>query len=186
MVRARKTRDWSHGRRVSGEIAPDEIAPDEANWGKITGEGGVYLLVIDLDRPLRLDAASLGGAVLAPGRYLYCGSAHGPGGLAARVGRHLRAGKAPRWHVDRLSEAGRVVAVGLSTGGTECGLLARLNRLPGVRVPVAGFGSTDCRRCPAHLLLVPEGLSLADLARAAGADVRCQGSGIRPFLTSDI
>ena len=185
MVRARKTRDWSHGRRVSGEIAPDEIAPDEANWGKITREGGAYLLVIDLDRPLRLDAASLGGAVLAPGRYLYCGSAHGPGGLAARVGRHLRAGKVPRWHVDRLSEAGHVVAVGLSTGGTECGLLARLNRLPGVRVPVAGFGSTDCRRCPAHLLRAPDALGLAELARAARPGVRCQVSDVRNGLIPD-
>ena len=171
--RARQTRDRPTVHRDSVEIVPDEAA-----WDGLTREGGAYLLVFDLDRPLRLDAASLGRAVLAPGRYLYCGSAYGPGGLAARVGRHLRAGKVPRWHVDRLSEAGRVVAVGLSIGGSECGLLARLNRLP-----VAGFGSTDCRRCPAHLLLVPEG-RMSDI-RFQMSDVRDQMPETAWFLIPD-
>jgi Uri superfamily endonuclease len=142
--------------------------PLETGEGPLTREPGAYLLVIDLDRPLRLGAARLGGAVLAPGRYLYCGSAYGPGGLGARVGRHLRPGKVPRWHVDQLSEAGRVTAVGLEPGGRECDLLARLAGLPGVRVPVAGFGSSDCRRCPAHLLRVPKKAPLAALAEAVG------------------
>ncbi|MEE8536170.1 MAG: GIY-YIG nuclease family protein [Kiloniellales bacterium] len=182
MQSARETKAQPPGHRTAGETARgeaarDEIACGEATRGGLTRERGAYLLVIDLDRPLRLDVASLGGAVLAPGRYLYCGSAHGPGGLRARVGRHLRAGKAPRWHVDRLSEAGRVVAVGVLPGGTECGLRARLGRLPGVRVPVAGFGSTDCRRCPAHLLLAPEGRM---------SDFRYQMSEMAWFLIPDI
>ena len=116
---------------------------------------GAYLLVVDLDAPLALDIASLSPAVLAPGRYAYCGSARGPGGIRARVARHLRAGKAARWHVDRLTAAAAVVSVFAQPGAGECELFARLLAAPGVRVPVRGFGSSDCRRCPAHLAAVP-------------------------------
>ncbi|MGE5504370.1 MAG: GIY-YIG nuclease family protein, partial [Actinomycetota bacterium] len=91
------------------------------------------------------------------GRYLYCGSARGPGGLRARVGRHMRKGKVVRWHVDRLTEAGRVVGAWVFEGGDECGLVARLAHLP---VPIPGFGSSDCKVCPSHLLAWPEGIAV--------------------------
>jgi Uri superfamily endonuclease len=51
---------------------------------------------------------------LPAGRYLYCGSDKGPGGLKARLSRHFRHGKSVRWHVDQLTERGSVVAVGFS------------------------------------------------------------------------
>ncbi len=57
---------------------------------------GAYVLIIELPAPLALDIAGLPRARLAPGRYAYCGSAYGPGGLKARIGRHLRADKALR------------------------------------------------------------------------------------------
>ncbi len=59
-------------------------------------EPGAYLLLIDLAAPLALAIPRLGVATLAPGRYVYGGSAYGPGGLRARIGRHLRADKTPR------------------------------------------------------------------------------------------
>jgi Uri superfamily endonuclease len=43
---------------------------------------------------------------LPAGRYLYCGSAKGRGGLKARLSRHMRRGKSVRWHVDQLPEQG--------------------------------------------------------------------------------
>ena len=99
--------------------------------------------------------------VLPAGCYAYCGSAYGPGGLQARIGRHLRADKALRWHVDRLTAAGRIVDFRAVPGGRECDLLDRLLEAPGASVPVPGFGSSDCRRCPAHLVALPEdGLDL--------------------------
>ena len=70
----------------------------------------------------------------------------------ARIARHLRQAKPLRWHVDALTVAGRVVDVGWTLDVTECGLLGRLVALPGVTVPVPGFGSSDCRHCPAHLV----------------------------------
>lgn len=126
---------------------------------------GAYVLVIELGVPLCLAISTLPAVTLTPGRYAYCGSARGPGGIAARVGRHMRRGKALRWHIDRLTEAGRVAALHLDPGGDECDLLRQLRALPGTRVPVPGFGSSDCRRCPAHLLALPAALDLRALGR---------------------
>ncbi len=123
----------------------------------ISGEPGAYLLLIELAAPLVLGIARLGPATLAPGRYAYGGSAYGPGGLKARIGRHLRRDKAPHWHVDRLTAAGRVIGVRAVPGAQECALVRALLELPGASVPIPGFGSSDCRGCPAHLVLLPAG-----------------------------
>jgi len=125
---------------------------------------GAYVLLIDLAHPLALDIATLPGAVLPAGRYAYCGSAYGPGGLNARIHRHLGRGKALRWHVDRLTEAGRAVAVHAEPGGAECALFARVAENPGASVPIAGFGSSDCRRCPAHLVRVLDDFDIGCLS----------------------
>ena len=116
---------------------------------------GAYVLVIELTAPFGFEVAGLPRARLAPGRYAYCGSAYGPGGLKARIGRHLRTDKAVRWHVDRLTAAGRIVDFRAVPGGRECDLLARVLDTPGASVPVPRFGSSDCRRCPAHLVALP-------------------------------
>ena len=127
---------------------------------ELTTEPGAYLLIIDLDAMLSLDVPKGAGAALPPGRYGYCGSAYGPGGIRARVARHRRRTKTMRWHIDRLTAAGRVVAVRAEPGGDECALMARLRALPGVTIPIPGFGSTDCRHCPAHLVGLPATFSL--------------------------
>ena len=117
---------------------------------KLTTAPGAYLLVIDLDAPLALDVPRGRAATLAAGRYGYCGSAYGPGGIGARVHRHLRRVKAIRWHIARLTASGRIVAVQAEPGGDECALMDSLRALPGVSMPIPGFGSSDCRRCPSH------------------------------------
>ncbi len=126
----------------------------------VPSETGAYVLLIELGAPLALDIAGLPRVRLAPGRYAYCGSACGPGGLKARIGRHLRRDKPMRWHVDHLTAAGRVVDVRAVPGGRECDLLARVLDMPGASVPVPGFGSSDCRACPAHLVALPAGFDL--------------------------
>jgi Uri superfamily endonuclease len=114
---------------------------------------GAYVIFIDSAGTVTVP---IGGrtARLAPGTYLYCGSARGPGGIRARVGRHLKARKALRWHVDSLTAAGNIRGVIVAPEGEECDLFDRLRAVPGCTVPVAGFGSSDCRRCPAHLLRI--------------------------------
>ena len=126
-------------------------------------EPGAYLLLIELAVPLALEIPRLGAATLAPGRYAYGGSAYGSGGLKARIGRHLRSDKSPRWHVDRLTAAGRVIGVRPVPGGRECALVRDLLLVPGALVPVPGFGSSDCRSCPAHLVMLPAGFDLGNL-----------------------
>ena len=129
---------------------------------ELEGRKGAYLLLLALDRPL--DLAIRGRpASLAPGLYAYCGSAYGPGGLAARLSRHLRPGKKPHWHIDRLTAAGRVVAAYAQPGGSECALLAALQAAPETSIPLPGFGSSDCRSCPAHLVELPADAELPGL-----------------------
>jgi Uri superfamily endonuclease len=89
------------------------------------------------------------------GNYLYLGSAYGPGGLPARLRRHLRADKRLHWHVDHLTIAGTVERVFALPNGCECDLVDHALKLPAIHAPIAGFGSSDCRRCTAHLLAVP-------------------------------
>ena len=126
----------------------------------LPGAPGAYALEIRLKRPLKLAVAALGLPRLRPGRYVYLGSARGPGGIRARVGRHLKARKIKRWHVDHLTARASVAAVVSRAGSSECGMVRALMAAPGVAVPVAGFGSSDCRDCPAHLLRVPDELDL--------------------------
>lgn len=129
----------------------------------LPGGPGAYGLIVRVARPLRPAIPALGGVLLPVGRYLYAGSANGPGGIRARVRRHLGAAKALRWHVDVLTDAFGVELVIVLPGGAECSLVEAVRAWPEVTVPAPGFGSSDCRRCPAHLLRLPDGATLADL-----------------------
>ncbi len=113
---------------------------------------GAYVLAIELSRPIALALADRPPVSLPAGRYLYCGSAKGAGGLRARIARHMRRGKPIRWHIDHLTEAGRVLGAWTAVGGDECALVAALAGLP---MPIEGFGSSDCRGCKSHLLRAP-------------------------------
>ena len=124
---------------------------------------GAYVLMIELKRPLKLETGRFAGRVLAPGCYAYCGSAKGPGGLQARVGRHLAPDKKVHWHVDPLTLAGEISQVGVEAGGSECDLVARVLATPGASVPIRGFGSSDCRDCEAHLVQVGGSFSVSAL-----------------------
>ncbi len=113
---------------------------------------GAYLLLARLSMPLSLRIRTLPPGVLAAGRYVYAGSARGPGGIRARVGRHLRHGKRPHWHIDHLTEAAAELQAIAVPGGDECALIDALLAVGDCEVALAGFGSTDCRACPGHLL----------------------------------
>ena len=116
---------------------------------------GAYVLVIDTGYTITLKIRGRAHR-LSPGRYLYCDSARGPGGIRARVGRHLKKEKSLRWHVDQLTAKGEISNVIVAPDSTECALYEQLSAIPGGVIPIPGFGSSDCRRCPAHLLRVPD------------------------------
>jgi len=116
---------------------------------------GAYSLVITLSEPLELSIPRLGQPVLSTGLYIYCGSAYGPGGIAARVTRHLRRDKSAHWHIDHLTNTGKIVDVDSWPGGAECDIVDHLLKVYHSTTPISGFGSSDCKQCISHLLSIP-------------------------------
>lgn len=108
-----------------------------------------YLLLLHCPRPAAPQVGALGKVLLAPGYYIYVGSARR--GLAARLARHARPWKKRRWHIDYLLD-GRTLTlkeIWLSSTLNECDLAARIAALAASSLPRPGFGASDCR-CPAH------------------------------------
>jgi Uri superfamily endonuclease len=136
-------------RNLAGDPAP--CAADAASLPAVPG---AYLLLMTIARPLSLRIRTLTPVVVPPGWYVYAGDARGRGGIRARVTRHLRRGKPPHWHVDHLTEAAEAMLAIAFAGGHECALVQALLARPRFQADVPGFGSTDCRVCPAHLLTV--------------------------------
>jgi Uri superfamily endonuclease len=64
---------------------------------------GTYALILENKTFRKIQVGKLGNFSFSPGWYVYTGSAFGPGGLAARVGRHVKQEKKCRWHIDYLS-----------------------------------------------------------------------------------
>ncbi len=115
---------------------------------------------------------------LSQGTYIYAGNANGPGGIQARLARHARPTKQIRWHIDQLTiKASQIAAVALP-GADECGVVAWARQQPGASFPLTGFGSSDCRICRAHLLLVAQCPDWGQLPGAIGAKV----TRLRPAL----
>lgn len=83
----------------------------------LPGEPGAYALTFRLDDPVTLPISSLKNPVLAAGTYVYAGSAFGPGGIRARVSRHLRIEKKAHWHIDHLSARAACIEVKTYPGG---------------------------------------------------------------------
>ena len=133
---------------------------------------GAYALAIKIETPVSLLLPSMPSIKIPPGCHIYCGSARGPGGIRARVGRHLMHEKKVRWHVDQLTIPGEIIAVLVaahsshSNDQTECDLLERALACVGSKIPVSGFGSSDCKICPAHLVTLAPDTSLAGIMMA--------------------
>ncbi|MGI9412450.1 MAG: GIY-YIG nuclease family protein [Hyphomicrobiales bacterium] len=128
---------------------PSDFVADKA---ALPDEAGAYLLALRLSAAVELRIPHFLGKTLEPGCYVYAGSACGPGGIAARAGRHLRPEKAVRWHIDHLTTAAETVRASAFPDATECGLVEQLMSSDGFETPLPGFGSSDCRTCQAHLL----------------------------------
>lgn len=128
-------------------------------WPRVPG---TYVLWLRVDVPRTIAVGRWGERMFVAGVYAYVGSAHGSGGLSARLRRHLRADKLHHWHIDALTTCVPIVAIWYATAPErlECTWAQRLARLAGVSVPVEGFGASDCR-CTAHLVAVDHGVFYA-------------------------
>ena len=118
---------------------------------------GTYVLLLDLPHPTAIDIGRLGRFEFPAGRYAYVGSARGPGGLAARVSRHLRSPKLSHWHIDYLRAKADPVEIWYAVGSQrkECAWATALAGLPSATIPVPRFGASDCK-CLAHLIHLGE------------------------------
>jgi Uri superfamily endonuclease len=142
---------------------------------------GSYALHLWLEHASSLHIGRLGEVCFSPGSYLYLGSAWGPGGLQARLGRHLRGDGQPHWHVDFLRAVSSVVGYGYAARGDprqECRWCQALGAQPGISY-ITGFGASDCKTCPAHLVFLGETrieTAREVLAAAVGSGLVWRGS----------
>jgi len=128
------------------------------------GLPGSYALLLQLSSPTSVIIGSLGNFLLHPGFYIYTGSACGPGGLYARVSRHLHDPQKLHWHIDYLRQVATPLEIWLAPGGVneEHAWTGALATFPQSSLPIPGFGASDCR-CPAHLVFFPARPHLEDL-----------------------
>lgn len=113
---------------------------------------GTYVLLMRVLKRKEIAVGRLGVFPFHSGYYLYVGSAFGPGGLNARIARHLRRDKKHHWHIDCLTSKETIVDIWFSKQGDkhECEWATIFKKTPGLYLPVPGFGSSDCS-CPSHL-----------------------------------
>jgi Uri superfamily endonuclease len=114
-------------------------------------EPGTYTLILQSASKARVQIGRWRQIHLEPGYYIYVGSAFGPGGVKARVSRHLRTDKPKHWHIDYLREFATPVAAWVSYEAErlEHGWAQFFYEMDGT-TPVQGFGCSDCR-CYSHL-----------------------------------
>jgi Uri superfamily endonuclease len=112
---------------------------------------GTYALILYNSEPRTILIGKHGDFWFPKGYYVYTGSAFGSGGLAARVGRHLKSGKPLWWHIDYLTSCLSVVRVWHTRHPEprECLWAVHFETIGGT-ITVPGFGSSDCR-CRSHL-----------------------------------
>jgi Uri superfamily endonuclease len=119
--------------------------------------GGTYGLGLSLKATTQSTIGALGSWTLPEGIYIYVGSAWGPGGLKARVGRHLRGSTTVRWHIDYLRQWATPISVWLAPGERlECIWAQSLTDNPTAEIVVPRFGASDCR-CVSHLFQIEQG-----------------------------
>ena len=140
---------------------------------------GTYAVVLESVARAVVAVGRLGLIDLRRGFYVYVGSALGPGGLQARIGRHLDPRRTIHWHIDYLKHATRIVEIWYVADPVrrEHAWARALGDLSDASIPLPGFGASDCR-CAAHLVHFPTRPRLATFARALG---RTRGAGAGPY-----
>jgi len=111
---------------------------------------GIYALILKNRSKARVQIGRWREIEIAPGYYIYVGSAFGPGGVRARVLRHCRMDKPKHWHIDYLREFVTPVAAWISyeTERLEHQWAHTLYGMSGM-TPIQGFGCSDCE-CFSH------------------------------------
>ena len=159
-----------------------DILPGGNYSGRFSSRSrGSYILLIRLSENRIITVGKLSDVHFSAGFYAYVGSAMG--GIAARLGYHLKRDKKRHWHIDYLLEEATVIDIGICETGnrTECaiaGVLAsRFESVP-------GFGSSDCR-CLSHLFFHADEARLKSGIREALSSISVTGGSPGDVGTSD-
>ncbi len=136
---------------------------------ELPAKPATYVLILRLKRSTDITIGKLGCFLFPSGCYAYVGSGRGPGGLSARIARHLRDTKPLHWHIDYLRVHARPVALWYRVGAEdrECRWAQALSDIAGAEAPAARFGASDCL-CPSHLYHFTAPPALADFNRSTG------------------
>lgn len=124
---------------------------------------GTYALHLHLAQSTFLSVMKLGEYYFPAGEYIYSGSAFGPGGLKARLGRHLSGDGKHHWHIDSLRVHAQVCSYHFVEQAVseiqhekvplECLWSQALANANQALIPAPEFGASDCRAgCQAHLV----------------------------------
>ncbi len=111
---------------------------------------GTYVLLFRNSKARRIRVGMLGYLLFRKGFYAYFGSMFGPGGLEARIKRHLCSKKRKHWHVDYVLKYMRVEAVYILSGKDLESHLSR--RAVKLYDHFKGFGCSDKRGDKSHLI----------------------------------
>jgi len=154
---------------------------------------GVYTLIIFLSREACLRVGKLGAQRFPRGYYTYTGSALGLGAssLSRRVSRHLRKEKPKLWHIDFLLAHENATVIEVIAAQTnkklECEMNRYIKREGKVKVPVVGFGASDCREnCESHLLYYPDITKDLDLVEKVVKCARFLSDNVFVWTTKDL
>jgi Uri superfamily endonuclease len=118
----------------------------------VSSESGTYALVLRSSCSAQIPVGRAGVLDVRCGDYVYVGSAFGPGGVRARVARHLAHGGRLHWHIDYLRRTLGVREIWYSHDPIPrehewarilCQAMGRPASLP-------RFGASDCG-CDSHL-----------------------------------
>ncbi|MCD6574737.1 GIY-YIG nuclease family protein [Candidatus Aerophobetes bacterium] len=114
---------------------------------------GTYALLIEVKKNIDIRIGKLGRFKISKGNYIYVGS--GKNNLEKRIERHLRREKRKFWHIDYLLGAPgvKVKNFWVKEREEECLLARKIASSKMFKIPVPGFGSSDCK-CKAHLFLI--------------------------------
>jgi len=137
---------------------------------------GTYALILRLGRDQAVSIGRLNSVDFPAGFYIYIGSAFGPGGLKARLGRHITRRKRSRWHIDYLRRFAEPVEIWytLHPEKAECLWSEVIRQTRQARVPCTGFGASDCW-CITHLFHFQRKPGIKAFRRKVKMPVRLEG-----------
>lgn len=132
-------------------------------------EGGTYVYVFHLHRAAVLRIGRLETFWFPAGYFAYVGSAIN--GVKHRTDRHRDPNAPKKWNIDHLKDAATPVELWWSESmdKLECHWAMNLAMMSQFSCPALGFGSNDCKTCPAHLFHSAQRPSIRSFAASVGA-----------------